>query len=171
MLLVHACLLLQEFPLDPWRAWESFGVGSSIEFATTGRVAKKKATTHIDKKEENTITLTTTWIEGEKGKPQTFSWTVTKAQPPGGQPCSSCKKPHEEWKSLGSAQIKVDTTELSCQKVERTFFFCKNLNGKITRQKSRTIVYWVSPKVPGHVVKQDEGRGEVIQLLRFEVRE
>lgn len=127
----------ETFRFDEWEAWNSFAVGSWVEFATVSDTSVTRSTWTIRSKSEDSIWVVESWVEN--GKKRTLDRTIERVRD-GSREHALCGKPEKdhrpmEFKATGKKTVKIGKQEYECFLGEETYYDC---DGKVSSVYERT---------------------------------
>lgn len=143
------CFERLRMPTDPWSAWESFGVGSSVTFEQhqfdlqVGSVKWTRTLTLIERGEDKIVLKR---VIREAGKEETVTLTPKDREPASRRVCKECSRRHRVDTTRKELTRKISGKELSCVSVERITYDCKG------RDRAVAETVWYCRDVPGGIV-------------------
>ncbi|MBI2901258.1 MAG: hypothetical protein HYY17_13830 [Planctomycetes bacterium] len=141
-----------DLAFDPWSAWSSFGVDSTVVMQMESGGMKVTTTTTLVAKTDDEITLK---VETKAEGMDAMASEQKVKKPEKGDAdakCPLCDKPAKEHKDMGKRSeetLKVGDKELKCTVIESPEKDCK---GNAIPGKSKM---WYCKDVPGRLVKME----------------
>ncbi len=145
----RAAAKAQAYLHDPFKAWNGFAVGSSVEFEMDASGTKMTLTKTIDTKEAGVIHLKTVTRMATLPDPMEGTEDAKPNDPAGPQgDCPLCGKAlqgHKDESKWSEKKLKIGEKEVSCHAWEPAEKNCKG-------EASLKMEIWYSEEVPGHFV-------------------